>query len=1017
MKYNAFISYRHAELDMEIAKKLHKALETFRIPQAVRERYGKKKIERVFRDQEELPIGSDLDDNITTALRESEYLIVICSPRTPGSYWVLKEIDTFIALHDREHVLAVLIEGEPNESFPAQLLTDANGKAVEPLAADVRGDTPKERDKKFRTELIRLAAPLIGCTYDELRQRNRERVLRRNLNIAGGIAVAVALIGISFGLYNANVANQMSMLAEDKAALAEQTMKMAEEIAEQYNETKKNQSRFYAEESLTLLNEGKRETAVLTALEALPGEDDDRPYVPEAEYALSRALHVYDTGVDIDFDKVLHHEQIVNNMKVTASGNYILSSDKSERVYLWDSRTRELLLKIEPRLTRRMALDSVKGMEADEKNVYVLTEEALTAYDHSGVVLYTLDAQDSYLGFLADMEKERAYLIEIDRINYVDLKSGQVISVLENGDDESFSAKSQYLGKGIFAATHMPRTGENGKVTFWDTESGQSTTVKLKYENILRVAASTDGRLAVVTCNGDYYMGAGVNELALDWLDSEGNLIWSRDMDIEIKDYISFIAVLKVQEYDEGQGPRKNVIFAVENGAYVYSAEDGEETARIVLPSPIEAMLFSSNSPLGIMAYSDGNMDWVDTVKGETLSNYRLYTGLELKDICVMGKERFIMAWQSPDIYVLSYHTGNGMEELPEQKEEQSAVAVSPEGDYYVTTGTYSGDFLMFYDKDGNLMYEHDQTGHLPRSLGFYKGSLITLHFDNVWFIDPHEKKAENVSLEDLGTKVSGHNGSFSENGRYLTCWSGFEIAVIDLEERRVIYEADSENLIGNAIASNDGETVFISRAGERLKMIDTYNGRETAIGDSKLTEISDSYSNAFLCISHTGKYVAMFCADGKVRVVKTGSGQTVCEIPVEARQRNFINFTKDEGYLIVQGDDRVIHIWDIGKEKYASMVADADELKYMLSDEEDGKLLLCDGEGMHVLETESYKRIAFVPDALAYIGPDKAFIQKNKTRIFRSHYLDYKALMEEAGRQFPGASLTEREKGEYNIE
>ena len=74
MKYDAFISYRHAPLDMEVAKKLHKTLETFHIPKSVQKKTGKKKISRVFRDQEELPIGSDLNDNISSALRESEYL-------------------------------------------------------------------------------------------------------------------------------------------------------------------------------------------------------------------------------------------------------------------------------------------------------------------------------------------------------------------------------------------------------------------------------------------------------------------------------------------------------------------------------------------------------------------------------------------------------------------------------------------------------------------------------------------------------------------------------------------------------------------------------------------------------------------------------------------------------------------------------------------------------------------------------------------------------------------------------
>ncbi len=41
MKYDAFISYRHLELDMEIAKKVHSGLETYHIPKAVQGKTGK----------------------------------------------------------------------------------------------------------------------------------------------------------------------------------------------------------------------------------------------------------------------------------------------------------------------------------------------------------------------------------------------------------------------------------------------------------------------------------------------------------------------------------------------------------------------------------------------------------------------------------------------------------------------------------------------------------------------------------------------------------------------------------------------------------------------------------------------------------------------------------------------------------------------------------------------------------------------------------------------------------------
>ncbi len=86
-----------------------------------------------------------------------------------------------------DHVLAVLIEGEPAESFPDDMIyrteyvTDEYGNSVpqlvpiEPLAADVRGKNPKEIKKKIEEEIIRLAAPMFGVDYDDLKQRHRER--------------------------------------------------------------------------------------------------------------------------------------------------------------------------------------------------------------------------------------------------------------------------------------------------------------------------------------------------------------------------------------------------------------------------------------------------------------------------------------------------------------------------------------------------------------------------------------------------------------------------------------------------------------------------------------------------------------------------------------------------------------------------------------------------------------------------------------------------------------------------
>ena len=203
MKYDAFISYRHLEKDMYVAKRVHRALETVKIPKKIQKEIGRKKINRVFRDQEELPIGSDLGSNIEAALREAENLVVICSPQTKDSYWVMKEIDTFISMHGRENILAVLVDGEPGDSFPPQLLTDENGNPVEPLAADVRGKKKKEVKKKLKIETLRLAAAILRIDYDDLKQRHKERQMHKVFGISLGISTVIVALAVAFGLYNA----------------------------------------------------------------------------------------------------------------------------------------------------------------------------------------------------------------------------------------------------------------------------------------------------------------------------------------------------------------------------------------------------------------------------------------------------------------------------------------------------------------------------------------------------------------------------------------------------------------------------------------------------------------------------------------------------------------------------------------------------------------------------------------------------------------------------------------------
>jgi hypothetical protein len=117
-RYWAFISYSHR--DEKWASWLHKKLETYTGHKKLvgsMNRHGDPVPARmfpVFRDRDELEGAPDLPDRINEALRQSRFLIVVCSPDSARSKWVDEEIRTFKAWGRDDCVLALIVDGEPN---------------------------------------------------------------------------------------------------------------------------------------------------------------------------------------------------------------------------------------------------------------------------------------------------------------------------------------------------------------------------------------------------------------------------------------------------------------------------------------------------------------------------------------------------------------------------------------------------------------------------------------------------------------------------------------------------------------------------------------------------------------------------------------------------------------------------------------------------------------------------------------------------------------------------------------
>ena len=204
-EYYAFISYKRE--DEKWAKWLQNKLEHYKFPTNLNGRTDlPKNIRPTFRDVTDLNPGL-LADEINNALCNSEWLIVICSPRSAKSPWVCKEAQTFIDLGRADHIIPFVIEGNPfsedisTECYPEALLNLTGSKEL--LAANIN---EMGRD----AAAIKVVARMFNLRFDALWQRyEREQRRRRWLVIGGAILFALVCLGI--GGYIAKQKNDIEL--------------------------------------------------------------------------------------------------------------------------------------------------------------------------------------------------------------------------------------------------------------------------------------------------------------------------------------------------------------------------------------------------------------------------------------------------------------------------------------------------------------------------------------------------------------------------------------------------------------------------------------------------------------------------------------------------------------------------------------------------------------------------------------------------------------------------------------
>lgn len=205
-KYFAFISY--SSKDIEWGKRLQKKLENYRMPATLcSERgWGRTPIKPVFFAPTDIQ-GGGLSAELQKRLRDSQNLIVICSPNSAKSQWVGKEIAFFHQLGRTKQIHFFIVDGVPNSG-------NEDTECFNPIIKDIGlpeilGANIHERTQTYpftniswpwmdkQRAYVQLISKLLNVEFDSIWQRHKRQLIEKAVAWTIGIIVVLAtLIGV-----------------------------------------------------------------------------------------------------------------------------------------------------------------------------------------------------------------------------------------------------------------------------------------------------------------------------------------------------------------------------------------------------------------------------------------------------------------------------------------------------------------------------------------------------------------------------------------------------------------------------------------------------------------------------------------------------------------------------------------------------------------------------------------------------------------------------------------------------
>jgi WD40 repeat protein len=626
-------------------------------------------------------------------------------------------------------------------------------------------------------------------------------------------------------------------------------------IVDQRNQALITRSLFLASLS-QLQREVDTGAAILLALEALPDSSSgaSRPYVPEAELQLDRALRALREQLMLK----PHSTAAVNSATFSPDGKRIVTASDDKTLRLWNAQSGK---QIGEPLTGHSGAVNSAAFSPDGK--YIVTgssDETVRLWDaetgkqigkplqgHTSTVFSVAFSPDGKRITSASADKT---------VRLWDIESAKQIG-------EPLTGHTDYVARAAFSpdGKRVVTASWDGSVRLWDAESRKEIGYPRwgdTLDGVFSAAFSPNGK-RIVSANGDKTVR-----------------LWDVDSGKQIGEPLI--------------GHTESVYGAVfsPDGKYIASCS-GDRTVRLWdagTGKQIGEPLTGHTNAINSVAFSPDGMHIVTASGDKTV---RLWDAEVIEQL--MGEPLdFPLEWGLPGV---------------------ESAAFSPDGERVVTA---SRDTARLWDVKRQKQIGEPLKGTLLIKSAMFSpdGMRIVAASSGgngtVLLWDAETGK-------QIGEPLTGHTGAvnsaaFSPDGKYIVTGSS--------DETVRLWDAATGKQIGKPLQghtrfvfsvafSPDGKRITSASVDKTVRLWDVESGKQ--IGEPLIGHTESVYGAVF---SPDGKYIASCSGDRTVRLWDAGTGKQIGEpLTGHTNAINSAAFSPDGMHIVTASDDKTVRLWD----------------------------------------------------------------------------------------------------------